>query len=99
MLETDGHFREKLQAANAEDIKVRLGASQVGRGRGGRVHARRTESRNGVDSLKGPQNVGLSIVAEGAGSVTRCVTAPRGASVSPSVKPRVRTRTCMTGLG
>ena len=30
VLETDGHFREKLQAANAEDIKVRLGASQVG---------------------------------------------------------------------
>ena len=25
VLETDGHFREKLQAANAEDIKVRLG--------------------------------------------------------------------------
>lgn len=25
MLETDGHFREKLQAANAEDIKVREG--------------------------------------------------------------------------
>lgn len=23
MLETDGHFREKLQAANSEDIKVR----------------------------------------------------------------------------
>lgn len=23
VLETDGHFREKLQAANAEDIKVR----------------------------------------------------------------------------
>lgn len=22
VLETDGHFREKLQAANAEDIKV-----------------------------------------------------------------------------
>lgn len=32
MLETDGHFREKLQAANAEDIKVRLQAS-VGGGR------------------------------------------------------------------
>lgn len=32
MLETDGHFREKLQAANAEDIKVWLGASS-GRGR------------------------------------------------------------------
>lgn len=25
VLETDGHFREKLQAANAEDIKVRCG--------------------------------------------------------------------------
>lgn len=25
VLETDGHFREKLQAANAEDIKVRWG--------------------------------------------------------------------------
>lgn len=24
VLETDGHFREKLQAANAEDIKVRV---------------------------------------------------------------------------
>ena len=30
VLETDGHFREKLQAANAEDIKVRLGASTLG---------------------------------------------------------------------
>lgn len=38
MLETDGHFREKLQAANAEDIKVRLGVSQVG-GEEGRPHA------------------------------------------------------------
>lgn len=36
MLETDGHFREKLQAANAEDIKVRLGTGQVG-GNEGRV--------------------------------------------------------------
>ena len=32
VLETDGHFREKLQAANSEDIKVRLGAGD-GRGR------------------------------------------------------------------
>lgn len=30
VLETDGHFREKLQAANAEDIKVRLGQAVGG---------------------------------------------------------------------
>lgn len=36
VLETDGHFREKLQAANAEDIKVRLGMGQRG-GNKGRV--------------------------------------------------------------
>ena len=35
MLETDGHFREKLQAANAEDIKVWLGA----RAQGGEVRS------------------------------------------------------------
>lgn len=30
VLETDGHFREKLQAANAEDIKVWLGRAAGG---------------------------------------------------------------------
>jgi hypothetical protein len=30
VLETDGHFREKLQAANAEDIKVQLGTWRAG---------------------------------------------------------------------
>ena len=29
VLETDGHFREKLQAANAEDIKVHCGWVRV----------------------------------------------------------------------
>lgn len=36
MLETDGHFREKLQAANAEDIKVRARVrARFSGGRGG----------------------------------------------------------------
>jgi hypothetical protein len=34
VLETDGHFREKLQAANAEDIKVRWGWAMRGYARG-----------------------------------------------------------------
>lgn len=32
VLETDGHFREKLQAANAEDIKVRWARGAGGGG-------------------------------------------------------------------
>lgn len=30
VLETDGHFREKLQAANADDIKVNWGVNKQG---------------------------------------------------------------------
>lgn len=42
VLETDGHFRGKLQAANAEDIKVWLRASG---GRGRLLRGQRAEFR------------------------------------------------------
>lgn len=39
VLETDGHFREKLQAANAEDIKVRWGWATRGTLKGAWGHS------------------------------------------------------------